>query len=377
MLSRLALTMGDPGALTAYVRPWSSAIRETIAELLSAVIGRRLTRDQVYFTNGSTESISLTVRNARALGFEALVLPLPGYFAFELSAARWGLPVAGYVGANDPVMESNVLIVPNGVDGSIPSPSAPALMVDVPFLLHGTNPLAAVEVFDLLRSTFVRDSFIAFSASKDLSIPALRVGLLITPEGIASHSVNEAQLEHQYSFGPVHEVVGLIYACLIYARWLQLVRLFDVQVACSAAEDAVNHLGPHAPKKAELLAHFSHLDDASELCRENWSLVTSASIPFSQSPVRPDLGYSALIHVHGPEGIDIVQWSNDAGRGGLKLSPSVMFGADDVAWRSKFGSEWAFRVNLTQPSDHLVSGLMKLGHRLSGKGSSGAGEADD
>ncbi|MFF1905974.1 hypothetical protein [Kitasatospora sp. NPDC058218] len=132
-LANLLHGLAARGSLSRYADPFRGGARAAFADLLATRLGLTLTAEDISFVQGGTEAISLITNHLATTG-HSLTLPLPNYYGFEQSTARWGAPVERYY-RHDGLMyhcgttpghpSALVDVLPNGVTGTRSTP-APA-----------------------------------------------------------------------------------------------------------------------------------------------------------------------------------------------------------------------------------------------------------
>ena len=382
-IAQLFVGLGESDRLSQYSSPVDDAERSLLAALLNRHLGRAdLEGADVAFTNGSTEAINVACAYAAAIGCECL-LPLPSYYAFEQSSRRRGVPVAGYYGPDGvphwggepPARLFRVLVVPNGVSGTIfSSPDTGGLdaeltLVDCVFQLGAHREQDSVpalarelfEQFDLERTAFI------FTPSKDLSVPGLRAGILVSKNRDLVAFAKADRFERTFSASPLVAQVALLY-CLL----LLLVEA-DSRGGSSPYGEIVDlltafELGALAPPEEEAAEIVAHVRAMASRFRSNLALATEGGYPLSVSDGwRPYAGYSAFprVTVDFRDAAEFVSWVHRAGtEHRLKLNPSYLFGGTREAWDAVYPDEYRLRLNVSVEPDYLVSTLDRLAAAL-------------
>jgi histidinol-phosphate/aromatic aminotransferase/cobyric acid decarboxylase-like protein len=212
-----------------------------LADLLNEYFGCGVVQpEDLVVTNGATEAISLLCEHAVCEGWGAL-LPLPAYFCYELSAARTKLPICGYYNhgghtARTPEPSRPVIYFansPNAISGAF-SPWADvratgvASGLDVAFTVYdlvyqlqdfdsqdGSRRLAT----DVLTRCNLETEAILLTTSKDLSVPGMRAGLLITKNKQVLATARQSTWERYFAINPM-----CVYMCILYVAALLLRR---------------------------------------------------------------------------------------------------------------------------------------------------------
>src|SRR5215212_7751049 len=358
--------------------------RQVIAAAMSlALRAPHLAADDVYITAGSTEAISIAMQVASSSVSTEAMLPLPGYFGFELSAMRWGVPIAGYIrpdgppGCRQSQFEGLVIAVaPNGVSGFLPTPlvdsfpQASRFLVDCIYCSHGVQPGLIAALATNLHSYPLKKTLWSFTASKDLGIPGLRAGFIITQDSLVKHVATAHRLELSYTPPLVQSFLAALYALLLAAEQVRGSKQLSIELAVEHVWGLVTSELPASSGLNSvsivqaLIESAKELDSLADRCAYNWRVLQDWSTGAGAALTPCMGGFSALMRLpFGPSDQHaLIKWVNDVGREfKLKLHPSVLYGGTVASWRRLFGTEWFLRVNLSNPSHHLESCLELLG----------------
>jgi hypothetical protein len=372
--------------LSQYDSDADSRERALLAGLLDRYLGGvGLTAGDLFFTNGAQEAISTVCGFAADRGLAAL-LPLPLYYAFEQSSRRWGMPVAGHYrhdGAilwhqDPPSRLLQVAVLPNGITGSLfplppmagppLGPDAELTLIDCVFQLgaFGSSGSLVERTRQIVRTRDLERSALIFTVSKDLSLPALRAGVLITRNRELLRYARAERFERLYAINPlVGQVVALYFALLLLALprssapsgpdWRELNANF-----CEA--------GLEFPGEAEAAAALAHFEAMTERCRRNVGLVRGGGYPLLLDIAStPIAGYSAFPRIaSGFAGSDeFVAWIKHSGiHHGLKVNPNYLYGATPAVWDELYPGEFRIRVNVSDEPDELERTLARLATAL-------------
>lgn len=340
--------------------------RALLAALLNRYLGTaRFDPDDIVFTTGATEGISLTCAHAAAQKLAA-ILPLPCYYAFEQSSRRYGLPVASYyssaragltaAGGGRRVLE--VLVIPNGVTGSVfPEPdlhgAEPGLtLIDCVFHAGARTPgLVRAAVTEAYRRRRHETTALLLTASKDLSLPGLRAGALCTGSDELLAHARADRFDRTFSSSPLASRTLLAYMCIVL--------LHAGEPPEAIAEEAGAHGFPEV-YPAALAATIGHLDRMAALFEAN--LKTAIQFPLSiPDDWHHQAGYSALAVVDEPEFADagsFSHWIHNAGVAHrLKLNPNFLFGGGPCEWNALYPGRYCIRLNLSVTEPELVETL--------------------
>ncbi|HZM80384.1 MAG TPA: hypothetical protein VFC19_32005 [Candidatus Limnocylindrales bacterium] len=349
--------------VTDYSGPDDVRDRTLVAELAGAYLGvTGLGPDNVAFCNGTTEAISITLGFAARHGMRA-VLPLPLYCSFEQSAIRHGVPVVGYYNARGEMMplagDADPLlfvdIAPNGVTGSwftLPASTldTPALrIVDHVFALPTFQAPQAFlatlrgRVGDLSRTA------VFLTPSKDLSIPGLRCGTILTAHpGLVAYMAAD-RFERGYT-----TQVGL--GRIAAAHLSLLLQAFAVP----GAQEAFSLAGLRFPE--EHLGFLAHLAAMRRRFTDNLNTLDDTDFLGPLDGVTYAAGYSGFQRLdrYFPSATAYTAWIHAAGRAGLKLNPNLLFGADPRMWAELYPHGHGIRVNVSVPPEQLAANLETL-----------------
>lgn len=346
--------------------------RALIADIAGRYLGASgLAADHVVLCHGTTEAISIVMNYARLHRLRP-TLPLPVYYAFEQSAARMRLPMPAYYGVTGASTGSGahqpglfVDVAPNGVLGTWMNPpgrvSRPRLrLVDHVFTLptfQSTTEFAAALAG---RCTDLTDAVVCLTPSKDLSVPGLRCGVIITMNADLVDFARADRFERGYA---VHANLGSIAAT--HLALLLLNGVHRVDVAAERQWLASRFAGAGLPfLSAEEVVEFR---EQSRLVRDVFlrNLDELDRWPFLL-PVagaeRPVAGYSSFRWLGGFFGSAeaFTAWVRRVGVGGLKLNPNYLFGGDPSVWSAVYPDRYGIRLNLSVPPAQLKTDLALL-----------------
>lgn len=365
-----------------------------IAAAMSVALGiSDVAAANVHITSGSTEAVSIGLQAASADPGAEVMLPLPGYFGFELSAMRWGVPITGYfrpdvppgewAGRGRPSSEFHglaITVAPNGVSGSLPDPYSGGFprtslwLVDCIYCAHGVRPGLIAELSAHLRCYPLDSALWSFTVSKDLGIPGMRAGFLITRARLVEVAAAAHRLELTYVPPLIQTYLATLYALLLAAQRIRHDEHLSPGVAVERAWQLVASAAPTfagfqaAPPIDALIETMKTLDALTAHCSANWCILTEWCDAMRATLAPSAGGYSALMQL--PPGSatgqsSLVAWVNHIGRiHKLKVHPSVLYGGSIYWWRRLFGTEWFVRINLSSSRDHLRSCLDRLSRAL-------------
>lgn len=378
-LTDILATLVTTGRLGEYSTAADSRERDLFADLAARHLGLQdLTGEHVVFTHGATESIAVTVSYLAACGAE-LYLPLPGYYAFEHAACRAGCVVAGryrHDGVLHPASQNTqhpaatcalVIVIPNGVTGTpFRTPAAAAnpdfTVFDLVFQANGkrrSDPARAAR--EAITVTGLSNGAVLMTASKDLSLPGVRAGALLSQDsGLLAHA-RAHQFSHYAVPAPLGAQLMLTYlATLIICETgppgtSAFGRTYQQIAGRYAAHRVAPIPGLHALEEtaAHLEAMNRHFQTVLELARhDGHGLLDLDHVPAG--------GYSCLPRLQTPvTGMDqFVAWVNACGRTHrLKLNPTPLFGGTTTAWTALYPDIARIRLNISVPTSQLRRNL--------------------
>ena len=360
-----------------------------IAAVLADIFGLSgVTADDIFVTEGSSKGINLVFQSIEGSHY-SVVLPLPTYFACELSALRRNVPVSCYYRPDTSQIRtvlpwrdrSRTIVletIPNGVTGFAGSWTDPAgeptlALLDCVFMVGrpGGSSWPSLARRDLTRTV------LTFTASKDFSMPGLRAGLLVTKNQRVKSMVQYDRVESTYSVCALARRVILLYILAVAAYHLRSTsssisaavnRVLQIASSAAAASFGLRVL-PQEPLLVGIVQHLIRMESRYAL---NWSVVLPTVAAGGGSMDRPQAGYSCLLglppeverHARG----DVARWVNQVGRRfRLKLNPSLLFGANSQIWRELYGTDFYVRVNLSDETEGLQQVMALLAEAVSAK----------
>ncbi|MFB7673179.1 hypothetical protein ACFC26_17395 [Kitasatospora purpeofusca] len=350
--------------------------RALAATLAGEYLGVPVGDDQVMFTAGVSEGIGLVSRYLTACD-TATVLPAPCYFAFEQTPRRHPLAIAGRYRHDGAVHWSGggaartavVEILPNGVTGSSfrpPVVQADFRVLDLVFQAGGLDT-ARHLVADHARTALaghLTDTAVLMTPSKDLSLPGLRAGLLISGDNALIATARDDVFDRTASATPMAGQLVLLYLTVLLmaeAAHDDDRRAFARRHAWIRAQYD-RHQVTTVPTEATCRAVTGHLDRMARHFTQAFDLLTEhgKGLLHIGDDMRPIAGYSLLprLDVDLPTPDDLVTWVNTVGRRfDLKLNPSLLFGGTRASWNTLYPGEPRIRVNLSVPHHDLVHTL--------------------
>ncbi|TJZ94873.1 hypothetical protein FA951_13380 [Dermacoccus nishinomiyaensis] len=374
-ISNLIAPLANSNRINDYGTRADAGDRFSAATLLNRFLKREaISADDIFFTTGTTEAISLTTSYLAGRNY-SLRLPLPCYYAFEQSAKRYGARIAGYyneAGEIAPCETSakqiaHIQIIPNGVTGRHflhPGKQSEAYkIVDAVFQIPsqpGTHPVGE-PLREAMKETDLHHGCLMMTASKDLSVPGLRPGLLVTKDPVLKRYLARDRFERSYSICLIGSQVILAY--------LAILNFIDPE---NTAEDLTGiHRGlpptslSMLPSLAatisivrDLRAMQSRYSQGLTAIRET---MDQLAVPFDD--YCPSSGYSLFpqIPTTMTSQKSFTQWCNWMGRRrGLKLNPPVVFGGNDAVWEKLYPRTSYIRLNCSDEPDIIRKNMATL-----------------
>ncbi|MGW2844780.1 hypothetical protein [Streptomyces sp. NPDC001274] len=389
----LVTVLFEQQRMTDYSTGFDGSDRELISALTAHWLGRPdIGPGDVFVMSGSTEAISVVTGYLAARGY-AYVLPLPCYYAFEQSARRRRMPVAAHYNGDGLLYRSRsprarsgapralVDIVPNGVTGRrfrLPGAAAGDFRVLDSVFQVSAAPGGEGGVDDGHLREAVRDldlgrGCVMLTASKDLSVPGLRAGLLITRDPGLRRYLEADRFERCYALSPLSTAVVALYVALMCARAARRDGTVPARPRLLPPEVAPVRPGGDDPL-VRMLWRSPVVDVLDRYLRgmaRHYATVLAAYrsrlVPLGVDPVPryPETGYSMFlplpVRVDGPEGA--VGWCNRVGReAGLKLNPAAVFGGGDEPWAALYDCTrpWVrFNCSVTEPDAVHTVGILE------------------
>ncbi|MGC4880050.1 hypothetical protein ACLQ26_27745 [Micromonospora sp. DT43] len=353
------------GRVTDYEDSSDERERALVADLAADYLGLGgLGPEHVVLCNGTTEAISIVLGYAARAGMAA-VLPLPVYCSFEQSAVRHGVPVAGYHSLSGrtwsapewPGPRLLVDIAPNGVIGGWAAPAfggraheADLRVVDHVFALPTFTPAARFHAELRGRVGDLERTAVLLSPSKDLSVPGLRCGTVVTRHpGLLAYARAD-RFERGYSVQ-----AGL--PRLAAAHLALLISAFDP--ASTVGHDRFRAAGLPAPGPGLLAGFAAHMTRMRVEFGRVADLIDHSGLFRPMDGPGSAAGYSGMRRLDRvfPSAEVFTDWVREAGRAGLKLNPNYLFGGDEDLWEQLYPGQHGIRVNYSTPLDEVGAAL--------------------
>ncbi|MFE4972665.1 hypothetical protein ACFRAR_11145 [Kitasatospora sp. NPDC056651] len=369
-LATLLHGLAAHGGLSRYSDPFNGGAKAALAELTTARLGIPLTAQDITFVQGGTEAISLIISHLAAAG-HSLTLPIPNYYGFDHSAARWGAPIASYY-RHDGVTHPNskqtghrsalVEVLPNGVTGTLfarPAGSPDFTILDLVFQ-HGAHhdPSALqVAVQSRMHELDLCHSAVIMTASKDLAMPGLRAAAIITRNRTLRQHLSADAFDRAPAGSPLATLLMVLYAAILYTANGPTELLNERH---QTAQQIVHDHGlPDLPDAATTHQVHAHLNTMARRFRSNSELLTGPSSPLAVADdLVPTAGYSAFPHLRVPKA-DFLDWVRRCGMNGLLLNPTLLHAGTAAAWQALHPGQH-LRVNLSESASRTGTGLQRL-----------------
>lgn len=359
---------------------YHSKADERESELVAVLLRQHLrcdwiSRDHVIFTNGSQEGISLTCGYAAESG-NGLVLPLPLYYSYEQSCLRWKATVAAYYdiagqvfwNTLKPLPLLEVTLMPNPISGTIfrrPGINSNMTLIDCVHQIgeHDEQMDIAASLQQLVREAGRDRTALLLTVSKDISLPGLRAGVLVTAHPGLLQYARADRFERVYSVNPMINQLLAFYIALLILITASKKGILSRQYETIQLLFAESHVQfPSCEEIRQILAHFSRMTARARgnvqiLCRRASDTLTL------DAAWTPRIGYSAFPRLRGQfeDAPEFLGWIHGAGvYSALKLNPSYMFGGSLAAWSLLYPNEYRIRVNVSEATNGLEHALSTL-----------------
>jgi hypothetical protein len=365
---------------------YSARSDDRLEGLCRGLVARRFGCDlpkdtKVIFTNGGSEAIGVVLGALADLGV-GIALPQPTYYGYEQSALRHNLRLAARyradTGGRDVYSQPEALVQvhPGAVTGCFedgPSMLAASWrisfdVVDVVFQLGSPTRHAAFET--ALRRKIEKLDFssgcLILTPSKDLSLPSLRAGMIVTRNPAVIEFARRDRFERSFSVSPLIPLV-----CALYMGVVLLFRARAIRGEAGFAEeldalfDAYREFAVPFPLEGPILSRIvTHLTEMTSLCLEGHTTVRRFDDLFDATEIKDHVaGFSCFPRLRIPieSHEDFCDLANTIGRRtGLLLNPSILFGGTLKSWDALFPLEPRIRVNLSGPTRQLAANLESL-----------------
>ncbi len=222
----------DPGGNHIY--------RSILAKLINLIIGSDIfCAKDLILTNGSSEGIETTCHYIKHIGLSA-TLPIPGYFKYQYLAEICRIPTSGYYNSIGRVLNTGPKDVPTcifinnpeAISGKFQSADFYRQLItelenDVTFFLYDLcylmldfDPNISTKDFliNVAHKNNLVNSAIVLSASKDLSLPALRSGLLVSKNNELLKTAKNLIMERYFSINAFSSLTMIAYLTMC-ALW--------------------------------------------------------------------------------------------------------------------------------------------------------------
>lgn len=357
--------------VTDYASPADAGERRLVARLVSTYLGwSDLTEEHVVFVAGAQEGLSLVSAWAAREGL-ASVVPLPLYYSLEQSARRWGLPIQAWVAADGQVQGSlsgrllDVRIVPNAVTGSIfpaaplPGPAAFTLVDAIYQTGEFERPGWLVQALRAtLRACDPAATALVMTASKDLCLPRLRAGLLVTRNPSLLAYVHADRFERLSAINPLPGQLMAWYLGLLVERAAGLglaLAPFDLSAEFRSA-------GLSWFSESELREQLAVWEAMAARSAANLRRLHERAGPLALR-LPAAAGYSVLADLVPPfdDPSSYLEWCHRVGwECALALNPCYVLGGTPAIWEALYPGRSLLRVNVSYGPRVFAAALGRL-----------------
>jgi hypothetical protein len=261
-----------------------------------------------------------------------------------------------------------VEIVPNGVTGSSfhvdSHDGADFTVLDIVFQVGGsTANIYGGEISRKAASSLdYRIGCLMLTASKDLSVPAIRAGLLVTKNPDLRAFLARDRFERTFSLNLQSSQTVLAYLAVLdlyralpeqKTTYSELRKLFaDASSGALPSQADCQRILMRSRYQENLEVIEGHLRNIGG------QILSHPESGYSLFSVFPDLGISSQA--------DFVKWCNWVGRSKrLKLNPTVLFGGDATTWEALYPATCYIRMNTSVPRQTLLDDLGLLVNAIS------------
>lgn len=352
----------DSGAVASFGPGAEDPITSELCRSLSEIVRSPVTDEQFLTTVGASDGLSSILDFCGDHGI-GVVLPLPCYFGYELAALNAGVRIAGYYDAattrftwrNPGGPLCLVVNTPDAISGytleieglrSLEAQLGRQLRLTVVDLICAMQrPDPAVDsssIADLWGNSTAPGKALLFGVTKDLALPGLRAGLLLSDDLSLLEGVRWRVLGRSFSAGVFVPVVMGMYLHLLASIESRKGYHIQSEVFPGLTSTIVNEFHEH--RKRDSVAYQ----------KARSMLNTEVPELLLPSPTH-QAGYSVLATMaNGVKGVDAAkERTQRLLTQGLKINPTYMFGGDPDLWNALRPGELHLRVNLSTPASEL------------------------
>lgn len=353
----------DSGSIAEFGLSANHTVASELRQLLGDLLLEPIVDDQFLLTAGVSDGLSSIFEHCRDAEL-SVVLPLPCYFGYELAARRAGVRIAAYYDAETgrfawreqggPVCL--VVNTPDAISGhtlGVDGLRAVELQLGGHLRLTAIDLICAMQRFgtptglasvgDLWKGSAAPRKALLFGVTKDLALPGLRAGLLVSDDTLLIERIRWGVLERSFSAG--------VFVGVVMALYLHLLASLE---GCRSRDTIGSEVfgGLTGTVVADFMEYRAMVASGCERTRR---LLEIAVPEVRFSSATNHAGYSTFVTVDdGVRGVDEV--TNVARRllaNGLQVNPTYMFGGDPVMWEALRPGELHLRVNLSNWGEEL------------------------
>lgn len=384
LLHEILESLFTKGTILQYPSPGGETRdKDVLAELLNLCARKDIFKaEDVILTNGSSEGIDFTCRFLSQVGF-GVSLPLPGYFKYQYVADSCGIPIQGFYNLEGeylnlkPLDAPSCLFVnsPEAITGKFLSidfiknishlSNASFYLYDLCYLMLDTDSTISTRDFvsDISVTNSWKEAVLLLSVSKDISLPALRAGMLVTKNQELLNLAKSEIMGRYFSISSVCTYIMMVYLSLcaiwyadkksrhsVYKQTVYLMRQCNL------------NLPSYTPELVNLF--IDYLSDLLFLYKSNFKYIYENYTDIFDicNSITPQAGFSALLKTNwiNPGLTAIENISDILSRKQLNIYPSYLFCGDPTIWEKLYPSKFHLRVNASTEREKLVCYLDSL-----------------
>jgi len=352
--------------------------KNAIAALLNLAIEQNIfAHDDIFFVNGSGEALEFFFSFLRRQ-HTSLLLPLPGYFKYDLLSHRKSIAVGGYYNLKGhlfrllPPPYTLIINNPNAITGTV-YPDDFFLQFPTKYILYDISSILLdfhnrKESWNFLVGRLQHSnwekSILLFSPSKDLSIPAFRSGCLVTKNEELKRFVKMLITERYFSISPIVMYSMVLYFVLVLYRYKNKSNINKIISSILRSNNLDIII-----TSAKFFRDFDmYMDGMIDHFYENFQIIYDKFADFFDTPfdIRPSTGFSSLFPLSYKvvdeisADITIELATSLAKDYHINLYPSYMYGGTPDAWATLYGPQLYLRLNVSMPTTMLLQWLFNL-----------------
>ncbi|MEK8021623.1 MAG: pyridoxal phosphate-dependent aminotransferase [Candidatus Parabeggiatoa sp.] len=369
-----------------YPRPGGEADeRKALSGLLNLYLGSPIFKpEHIIVTNGSSEGIDIVCKFAAKRGLSAL-LPLPAYFQYEYAAVENNLPLNGYYNTIGETFWTNqdelplVFFInsPDAITGKFQSlaffeqikndsgNNIGFMLFDLCYQMMDIDPNVNSQK---LASQIATDadwsnSAMLLTASKDISLPALRSGLIVSKNIELLSVAKDTIMKRYFSVSPICYYLMLIYLALaILFRTeteelaIMFTRIQSIFAQCNLylPDFTIELVNEFRQTHCQMLEHFKQ--------NLNYLLFDFHDIFDINSSIQPQAGFSCFLKLRNHIKLSAVKKMAHILSKEYKLNvyPSYTFCGTPHIWETLYPQEVHLRVNISPQHEQIFHSMNKL-----------------